>query len=819
MAKVSICIPAYNNEQSVRRLLESIERQKFKDYEVVITDDSDGEGIRKLAEEKGYIKYYKNKTALGAAANWNAAIGKSSGEYVKIMHHDDWFTDADSLQNFVDMLEQHPEAGMAFSGSRQEEEGRSYERFIAAEDAALIERDYRNLFLGNTIGAPSGTIVRRSVLENPVQENGQGDKSKKEGIAYDKNLTWLVDMDYYMNILKHNSRFVYTEKPLVSIGISKEQLTETCKDDKALHAFEYGYVYQKYQLGDCGECRRKLIRLLADAGKSREEAHTYGITEKEYTEEKRRKLLSKCRWKLMHLADKESIFLLLLLVFIFSLLPILGLSAVNHATGDDLGYGIYTHAAWRDTHSLWEVMKASGKTIRQYYYGWQGTWLSVFFFSLQPEVFSPKAYVIVPFLMLGLWLGSTWILSRYLLVKKAGFSRACFGSLYLLFAMAGIQFVPSTRSAIFWYNGTAHYIIPYAIALTGIYFYLKFIDGEKKKRSYICLSLCMAMLGGVNYQAALMAPVIMVLLALCQWKNKEKRTRAVYCIFPLLLEMAGLIVSMTAPGNKVRGGEEFGFSLSAAVGTVLSCFVRGIVQAVEYIKEHPLLLLLFAAAAVIVWYSAKEEGEKGKYPLPGLFAVLSYCVYCAVFAPEIYAGVEVSGGVYNMNYYMFLFMVFSDIIYITGAVQQQVHWLSRWKNKRALSGDSASETVRAEETERREKRETVFFFGSAVLAVLFLFLFKGDIKTTATYQSIEYIKSGQAADYKAQMEYQLSVLLDDNVKDVVLPALNDNQGPLMHMPITDNPDGWTNINTKMFYNKDSVVSVSKEVWDEIQGMD
>lgn len=817
MAKVSICIPAYNNERSVRRLLESIEKQKFKDYEVIITDDSDGEEIGKLAEEKGYIKYYKNETALGAAANWNAAIGKSSGEYVKIMHHDDWFTDADSLQSFVDMLEQHPEAGLAFSGSRQEEEGRSYERFIAAEDAALIERDYRNLFLGNTIGAPSGTIVRRSVLENPADKDGQESENGKEGIAYDKNLTWLVDMDYYMNILKHNPRFVYTEKPLVSIGISKGQLTEACKDDKALHAFEYGYIYRKYQLGDCGVYRRKLVRLLADAGKSTEEAEAYGITPKEYKAEKRRKLLSKCRWKLMHLADRESIFLLLLLVFIFSLLPILALSTANHATGDDLGYGLYTHEAWRDTHSLWEVIKASGRTIRQYYYGWQGTWLSIFFFSLQPEVFSPKAYVIVPFLMLGLWLGTTWILSRYLLVKKAGFSKACFGSVYLLFAMAGIQFVPSTKSAIFWYNGTAHYIIPYAIALMGIYFYLRFMDGEKKTGSYIGLALCMAMLGGVNYQAALMAPVIMVLLALCQWKNKEKRKRALYCIFPLLLEMAGLVVSMTAPGNKVRGGEEFGFSVSAAVGTVLSCFVRGAVQAAEYIKEHPLLLLLFAAAAAVLWYFTEKEEKKGKYPLPGLFAVLSYCVYCAVFAPEIYAGVEVSGGVYNMNYYMFLFMVFSDIIYITGAAQKQAQM--RWKNKKALNGNPVSAAVRAEEAEIREKRETVFFFASAVLAVLFLFLFKGDIKTTATYQSVEYIKSGQAADYKAQMEYQLSVLLDDSVKDVVLPALNDKQGPLMHMPITDKPDGWTNINTMMFYNKDSVVSVPKEVWDEIQGMD
>ena len=50
MGKVSICIPAYNNEQSVERLLASIEKQTFRDYEVIITDDSDGNGIKELAE-------------------------------------------------------------------------------------------------------------------------------------------------------------------------------------------------------------------------------------------------------------------------------------------------------------------------------------------------------------------------------------------------------------------------------------------------------------------------------------------------------------------------------------------------------------------------------------------------------------------------------------------------------------------------------------------------------------------------------------------------------------------------------------------------
>ena len=77
------------------------------------------------------------------------------------------------------------------------------------------------------------------------------------------------------------------------------------------------------------------------------------------------------------------------LVFLTSLVPALYLTGYVHATGDDFGYGALTHAAWLDTHSLLEVFRAACETVRNYYTGWQGTWFSVFLFTLQPEVFSP----------------------------------------------------------------------------------------------------------------------------------------------------------------------------------------------------------------------------------------------------------------------------------------------------------------------------------------------------------------------------------------------------------------------------------------------
>lgn len=105
--KVSICIPAYKHIDFLRRCLNSILEQRFTDYEVVITDDSPDDSLQKLVEEYSdeRIKYFKNKKALGSPLNWNEGIKKANGEYIKILHHDDWFSSPDSLEKYVRLLD------------------------------------------------------------------------------------------------------------------------------------------------------------------------------------------------------------------------------------------------------------------------------------------------------------------------------------------------------------------------------------------------------------------------------------------------------------------------------------------------------------------------------------------------------------------------------------------------------------------------------------------------------------------------------------------------------------------------------------------
>src|SRR3989344_6387452 len=100
MVKVSICIPTYKQVDYLRKTLNSVLVQDFHDYELIITDDSSDDSVKNLLKEfdfKGKLKYYHNKIALGSPANWNYSLKQATGEYIKILHHDDFFTADNSL--------------------------------------------------------------------------------------------------------------------------------------------------------------------------------------------------------------------------------------------------------------------------------------------------------------------------------------------------------------------------------------------------------------------------------------------------------------------------------------------------------------------------------------------------------------------------------------------------------------------------------------------------------------------------------------------------------------------------------------------------
>ncbi len=118
--KISIAIPIYYGEKFLKQTLDNILEQDFKNFEIIITDNSPGGEAEKIAseysEKYGFIHYIKHKRNLGAFENWNSAIKYAKGEYfIFAGAHDLW--EKNYLSTLYKCLSNNPQAVIAYAPS------------------------------------------------------------------------------------------------------------------------------------------------------------------------------------------------------------------------------------------------------------------------------------------------------------------------------------------------------------------------------------------------------------------------------------------------------------------------------------------------------------------------------------------------------------------------------------------------------------------------------------------------------------------------------------------------------------------------------
>lgn len=116
-AKVSVVIANYNKQDFIEETLKSLERQKFKDFEVIICDDaSTDKSVKILNSYKGPLDLHiiKSKTNSGCSLSLNKAIEFSIGKYIMLLDSDDILRPNCISESIAHLIE-HPRAGVVYS--------------------------------------------------------------------------------------------------------------------------------------------------------------------------------------------------------------------------------------------------------------------------------------------------------------------------------------------------------------------------------------------------------------------------------------------------------------------------------------------------------------------------------------------------------------------------------------------------------------------------------------------------------------------------------------------------------------------------------
>ena len=109
IVKVSIGIPVYNGEKYIRKALDSVLKQNFTDFELIISDNASTDMTKDICEEyvvrDKRIRYIRQSTNIGVIRNFEAILTLARGDYLIWLAHDDYYESENHIQLLCEKLQ------------------------------------------------------------------------------------------------------------------------------------------------------------------------------------------------------------------------------------------------------------------------------------------------------------------------------------------------------------------------------------------------------------------------------------------------------------------------------------------------------------------------------------------------------------------------------------------------------------------------------------------------------------------------------------------------------------------------------------------
>ncbi len=127
MKTFSIITPVLNNKESLKRTIESIKKQKFEDYEIIVIDGGSTDGTKEYLEsEKKNLKFITEKDT-GIYDAINKGIRISEGKYINTINAGDEYFSEESLQIIKKYFDKNDEISFVFGAVKKNKIYHKYE--------------------------------------------------------------------------------------------------------------------------------------------------------------------------------------------------------------------------------------------------------------------------------------------------------------------------------------------------------------------------------------------------------------------------------------------------------------------------------------------------------------------------------------------------------------------------------------------------------------------------------------------------------------------------------------------------------------------
>ncbi len=198
MVTISVIIPVYNGEKTLRETVESVQKQTFTDLEIIVINDGSTDStldvLATISDPRLKIFSYPN---ANQAVSRNRGISHATGEFIAFLDADDLWT-PDKLDAQFKALQQNPQAALAYSWTNSiNESGEFLRRGSYVSDNGDV---YAKLLLVDFLENGSIPLIRRQALT----EVGN----------FEPSLTPAEDWDMWLRLA---SRYPFVVVPKVQI--------------------------------------------------------------------------------------------------------------------------------------------------------------------------------------------------------------------------------------------------------------------------------------------------------------------------------------------------------------------------------------------------------------------------------------------------------------------------------------------------------------------------------------------------------------------------------------------------------------------------
>ena len=203
MPLISVIIPVYNGEKTIKETIQSVLNQSFSDFEIIVIND--GSQDRTLEVVSGIkdsrLKVFSYSNA-GVSASRNKGIYHAVSEHISFIDADDLWT-YDKLETQFKALQDNPKAAVAYSWTNWIDESGKFLR--PGSHISVNGRAYEKLLLRDFVESGSNPLIRKQALD--------------EVGGFDQSVNPAEDWDMWLRLAAHYD-FVVVPHPQILYRVS-----------------------------------------------------------------------------------------------------------------------------------------------------------------------------------------------------------------------------------------------------------------------------------------------------------------------------------------------------------------------------------------------------------------------------------------------------------------------------------------------------------------------------------------------------------------------------------------------------------------------